>query len=641
MNEYDPAYPGMLNCAHLRYTDVDTLSAEQKLFDNYWQELINMYGVGLAWQVHRYDKTTADNLYGEHANQPYADPVEILGLVDLQENAVALSKYGFVTDDTIKLYLHIRSYTETFEPLGIYQAVNQKYIAPKAGDIFTLYEFGKTRPLGLGGKMFEVTDRTDQDVGMNINQLAGHYVWVINAKRYDPSYEPNVEEEKESYQIFDDEYTGRIVDNKEVRDLPSEQKAYEYSVQDETNEKVFDYNDYQMSTEMYGGYLKAYAENDIDELLWYATTEEPGVYTIQKTTDLIDGQYYHCFLVPEYNSTQKQGIKIPSFYTLYKIELFNKLTGQWNILGGNEEQGLKLFNTKKSPVFFNGEWYDYTQYEYNGPLVGEREMKFYVKPFTGSVNVDVNVNMMNWYATIKGDGTFSEMETPSFTKDGINYYEVTLASERNGVKQAIQIPSNCTVNKIEIFNTLTQQWEVIGGNDEYSVSMYPLEDVILQIAGEYYKYKQYTYNGPIVGARATRFYVDVVNTEDTNDDQQPVTPPPADLPWWATSENINRFTEQSLDQFVNNEYFECVLQPETNKQKQAIQIPAGYELQYIKLFNENSNRWIFINDKDYSKTLFEATSITKTINGQKYPYTTLTHIGDKTGERILRFYVTA
>ena len=106
MSEFNPAFPGRLNCKNLRFTDVDTLSTEQILFDGYWEELINLYGVGLAYQVCRYDVTKADNLYGEHVSQAYADPVEILGLINLQENAVALSKYGFVTDDSITLYLH-------------------------------------------------------------------------------------------------------------------------------------------------------------------------------------------------------------------------------------------------------------------------------------------------------------------------------------------------------------------------------------------------------------------------------------------------------------------------------------------------------------------------------------------------------
>ena len=80
MSNYDPAFPGMLNCEGTRFTDVDTLSTEQFLFDSYWKELINLYGVGINYQVHRYDKTIADNLYGEHSNQEYADPIQMVAV---------------------------------------------------------------------------------------------------------------------------------------------------------------------------------------------------------------------------------------------------------------------------------------------------------------------------------------------------------------------------------------------------------------------------------------------------------------------------------------------------------------------------------------------------------------------------------
>lgn len=624
MSEFNPAFPGRLNCKNLRFTDVDTLSTEQILFDGYWEELINLYGVGLAYQVCRYDVTKADNLYGEHVSQAYADPVEILGLINLQENAVALSKYGFVTDDSITLYLHIRTYTETFssfnvygEP-GTYADVHQKYIAPKAGDIFTLYEFGKTRPLGLGGKMFKVTERTDQDVGMNINQLAGHYVWVIQAKRYDPSYEPNVGEEKESYQIFDDPHTGRIIDGVEQKELPSEQKQYKYSVQQENIDKVFDYNKELINTNVYGGYLKSFTVDSAQFALWYATTVDINTFTPQPTTELIDGRYYQCIMQPEYGDG-KQGIRIPSFYKLTKVEIYDKVVNEWKIIGGNAEYSTTLFNSSKYKLLYDGEYYDYTQYTYNGPTVGERDMKFYVSVISANTKKDVDLNKAPWYATIKGDGTFSPVESGLIDNE---YYECKLAGEKS-TKQAIQIPSQAILQHVDIYNIITKEWQIIGGNAEYSKSLFTPQDVILQIDGEHYDYTQYTYNGPKVGARDVRFYVTSGNTSDS----APT--------WYATSENIFTYTEQASDQFVKDEYFECELAAETKKQKQSIQIPANYIIKYVKQFNQKSNKWFFIGDKDTNIDLFDTKSITK----NNLPYIQYTYSGSQIGSRILRFYI--
>lgn len=624
MSELNPAFPGRLNCKNLRFTDVDKLSTEQILFDGYWEELINLYGVGLAYQVCRYDVTKADNLYGEHVSQAYADPVEILGLINLQENAVALSKYGFVTDDSITLYLHIRTYTETFssfnvygEP-GTYADVHQKYIAPKAGDIFTLYEFGKTRPLGLGGKMFKVTERTDQDVGMNINQLAGHYVWVIQAKRYDPSYEPNVDEEKESYQLFDDPHTGRIIDGVEQKELPSEQKQYNYSVQQENIDKVFDYNKESINTNVYGGYLKSFTIDSAQFAPWYATTVDINTFTPQPTTELIDGQYYQCIMQPEYGDG-KQGIRIPSFYKLTKVEIYDKVVNEWKIIGGNAEYSTTLFNSSKYKLLYDGEYYDYTQYTYNGPTVGERDMKFYVSVISANTKKDVDLNKAPWYATIEGDGTFSPAKSGLVDNE---YYECKLAGEQS-TKQAIQIPSQAILQHVDIYNIITKEWQIIGGNAEYSKSLFTPQDVILQIDGEHYDYIQYTYNGPTVGARDIRFYI----TSGSVDNSTPT--------WYATSENIFTYTEQASDQFIKGEYFECELAAETKKQKQSIQIPANYIIKYVKQFNQKSNKWFFIGDKDTNIELFDIKHITK----NNLSYIQYTYNGSQIGSRILRFYI--
>ena len=111
------------------------------------------------------------------------------------------------------------------------------------------------------------------------------------------------------------------------------------------------------------------------------------------------------------------------------------------------------------------------------------------------------------------------------------------------------------------------------------------------------------------------------------------------LPWYATSESINVFTPQSNDQLVAGEYFECMMQPETSRFKQAIQIPATYDIKYVKMFNKYSNRWMFISSKEQSIADFDVTHINKYVEGKTLLYKQYTHTGSKTGERILRFYL--
>ena len=73
---------------------------------------------------------------------------------------------------------------------------------PKSGDVFTLSEYGDDRPEGRGGKSFEVTQRLDQE-SSKINPLMGHYVWMVNAKRLEYTFNPGLTAEKKSYQVTD------------------------------------------------------------------------------------------------------------------------------------------------------------------------------------------------------------------------------------------------------------------------------------------------------------------------------------------------------------------------------------------------------------------------------------------------------
>ena len=76
-------------------------------------------------------------------------------------------------------------------------------IEPKSGDVFKLTEYGSDRPGERDGKLFEITERLDQDIN-KINPLLGHYVWLLKAKRYETSFEPGLTAEKGNTQVFDD-----------------------------------------------------------------------------------------------------------------------------------------------------------------------------------------------------------------------------------------------------------------------------------------------------------------------------------------------------------------------------------------------------------------------------------------------------
>ena len=214
-----------------RYTDKQNNACERNTISNYWREQINLYGQKVGYIVNNTTTLSADMLYGEHPTQAYSPPQYIVIAMNLNENALMLSKFGLVSDDEVTAFIHISAFYNTFG-FGA---------EPKSGDLFQLTEYGSDRPGGRNGNIYEITQRLDQDIAQ-INPLAGHYVWLIKAKRFEYSFEPGVTPEAQNQQIFDDTKNPAA---------SGADKPYTYSV-DDASKAVFNSDtDY---SNVYGGY---------------------------------------------------------------------------------------------------------------------------------------------------------------------------------------------------------------------------------------------------------------------------------------------------------------------------------------------------------------------------------------------------
>jgi len=223
----------------LRFTDKDNNGAERLMYSNWWREQIDMYGQKVLYYRNQYNVGTADNIYGEQPLAGFLNPQPMIMAVQLAENALVLSKFGFQSDDTVTAYVHISSFYAVFPPTW----------EPKSGDVFKLLEYGSDRPGERDGKMFEITERIDED-NSQINPLMGHYVWMLKAKRFDYSYEPNITFEKGSNQVHDDTNYGVIPSNQTT---PTQRvSAYPGDADTESKEEVFDMR--ANNTLTYGGY---------------------------------------------------------------------------------------------------------------------------------------------------------------------------------------------------------------------------------------------------------------------------------------------------------------------------------------------------------------------------------------------------
>lgn len=300
------------NCG--QFFNPANFQAEQFIYDSAFKDIINNFGIPVDYYIHTFNIQTADTIYGEQPTAVFYGPVSLMMYIELTENAINLSKFGFATDDELTGFVHIKTFeeamtgrefyiratdgdillysdyieylkaenneelviktnesfktqiieyialeessTDNFPLLGADYTIYNKYInnnqdiEPKSGDLIQLSPLGCDRPNGRGAKIFEVTERTDQDISQ-INPLLGHYVYRLRAKRYEYSFEPGAPQEPRNDQIFESSFSGKLSSSIEGEE-PSQEKVYNSDINKESKTKVLDMsvND----TDIYGSY---------------------------------------------------------------------------------------------------------------------------------------------------------------------------------------------------------------------------------------------------------------------------------------------------------------------------------------------------------------------------------------------------
>jgi hypothetical protein len=223
----------------VRYLDKSVTGCEVALFNIWWTEQCNQYGQQILYYVSNFSLSGMDASYGEDPPAVFSDPLPIIALVNLSQTQM-FSQWALLGDDFTTMVIPITGFRDVF---GL-------SAEPKSGDVFQLSEFGEDRPGGRNGKMFEITERLDEEITQT-NQLMAHMVWLIKAKRYEYTFEPGVSAEAATDQVYDNTFFGRLSGGENP---PTNVKAYPGESADDYARTIFDYNSAGGVDDVYGSY---------------------------------------------------------------------------------------------------------------------------------------------------------------------------------------------------------------------------------------------------------------------------------------------------------------------------------------------------------------------------------------------------
>ena len=230
---FDPADPSSGSNAQNGLLFGCNRRKDRDRIQKYWDDLTRQYGMNVKYWANGYDLDEHDSLYGEHPTSMFIGPKELRALVNIENQNVILSKFGMMTDTDIEFYI----------PIPAFKAVWGGRI-PNRGDLIQVLDEACDRPEDQEAKVFQITEK--RDTVEPVDPFAGHYVWYLEAKRFDFSYEDNAPDEG-GEQITDTDFVG-IMEGGTQETSP--EKTYGPNVDDKAQEDLDD-----GKSGVYGNYL--------------------------------------------------------------------------------------------------------------------------------------------------------------------------------------------------------------------------------------------------------------------------------------------------------------------------------------------------------------------------------------------------
>ena len=277
------------DCTNTSFVDPSKTVQDVALQEDLLNEAVGLYGINISYFPYRYRLDHHNYLYGEDVTAPFDNPVTLKALVQYQQDALLLSKFGMMNDADLNVVITIRNFTEATSGLsGVTEPMMEDLIRlddlgnrPGGGyDLKTSAtniintisgidecedpeEFAEAYAETLsaliettydnwirGAPIFEITEKRDLAPTLGINALMGVYAYHIKAKRMDATARPQEPVEPGSNQVSDETLYGKLTGGTETPEPP---KKYDQNAEDASN-IIFDYGHY------HGGYTDTYGK---------------------------------------------------------------------------------------------------------------------------------------------------------------------------------------------------------------------------------------------------------------------------------------------------------------------------------------------------------------------------------------------
>ena len=114
------------------------------------------------------------------------------------------------------------------------------------------------------------------------------------------------------------------------------------------------------------------------------------------------------------------------------------------------------------------------------------------------------IGVYPWFGTSVNITTLTKQPLALHTA---TYYQITVVGETDTDKQTVDFPvAFNAITGVQFYNTISGQWEWLGGSKANSLLLWTITDVQHDVQGTMVNYKRYTHNGVKVGSRQLRFY---------------------------------------------------------------------------------------------------------------------------------------